>query len=216
MVSWFEIISIYLSPLPCLLSGYWSAGRDPSRRIHLHLETLQDTSDARVLWSLWRLLQPIGIIWRLLIRERSWEAVGQQEKSGISRANRCATILPAYAINPKSPTVDEDALFWWHADVSLVRFQLDFGDFDFLQSRVAQLGRNRQDNDRYGRFALKRNPTDLINFISRVNKFCSFLNITLAVSLTTNWHNKLYFSILGFFVPASWRGRAIWIHTHAQ
>lgn len=134
----------------------------------LNLETLQGASDARVLWSLWRLLQPIRIIWRLLIRQRSWEAAGQQEKSGISKANRCATVLPAYAINPKSPTVDEDALFWWHADVSFVRFQLDFGDFDFVQS---QLGWKRQDNDQYSRVTQKKNPYTSYKFQHNLQLF---------------------------------------------
>lgn len=178
----------------------------------LHLDTLQDASDARVSWSLWRLLQPIGIIWRLLIREHSWEAAGQQEKSGISRANHCATILPAYAINPKSPTVDEDALFWWHADVSLVRFQLDFGDFDFVQSRVDQLGRKTMISTAVTQKKNKTHKSYKFYILSQQNlqlfkyHFSCFFNHKLT-------EQTFFYSIQGFFVPASWRGRGIWLQT---
>lgn len=201
-----SVFACLLFPACCLVIGSFL----------LNLETLQGASDARVLWSLWRLLQRIGIIWRLLIRQRSWEAAGQQEKSGISKANRCATVLPAYAINPKSPTVDEDALFWWHADVSLVRFQLDFGDFDFVQS---QLGWKRQDNDRYNRVTQKEKPHTSYKFQHNLQLFKHQFSCFFNRKLTQYTFFPPYRVSLFFFVPASWRGRGIWlpngsIHMH--
>lgn len=140
-----ECPGIALSPLLHSLCAHLGAGQNPSRRINLHLETRGDANGLRhqghVVFMTLAAAHRDNL--RLLISEPCQEAAGQQENSGISSANHWATILPAYTINPKSHAADEGALFWWHADVSLVTFHLDIWWF---QSHVDQLGRLKHDN----------------------------------------------------------------------